>query len=172
TGYDVLGNMKSLTSYSNANGTGIVNQITHDYNGFGQVIADYENPTGQAGSTPSVRYAYDQSGNFSRLTGEVYADGGAVAYGYSADPLDGEISRIDQTSQGTSSGTGTGLIITPTTVHETDKYLGGSMVIGRTLPQTSVTETTSLDPLNRVSGLDWVQSRPGTSGADLDQYTY
>jgi hypothetical protein len=184
TQYDALGNVLAITSYNTTTGPAVTNQINvlnqveHAYDGFGQLVADYENPNGAVSYTqggapinsPSVQYVYEQSGDHSRLIGEVYPGGTrAIVYGYASSPIDDEISRVDSTSDGTANTTNGSLAVVAATPLESDSYLGAT-IVGRNLPQISVTETTSLDIFNRVESLEWGQARP--NNVNLDDYDY
>jgi RHS repeat-associated protein len=82
------------TSYSNTSGTSIVNQIQDNYNGYGQLIAQYESYSGavNTSSTPYVGYTYSQpaGANYSRLSAMIYPNGRILDYGYGVqEPITG-----------------------------------------------------------------------------------
>ena len=62
TGYDAQGNADLFTAYNAASGGSVVSQVQDTFNGFGQLTAEYRNPTGQVntapGGTPPLQYAY------------------------------------------------------------------------------------------------------------------
>ena len=92
----------------------------------------------------------------------MYPDGRTIWYGYDAG-LDNAVSRVSWIADGSTTAPGQHL--------ETYQYLGVGTVIGRSLPEPGISETTSLDNFGRVAGVDWAQS--STSGtSDLDHHTF
>jgi len=70
TVYDVVGNMRSVTSFNNAaigSGT-VVNQVLYEYDANGLLVRDFSNPNGAVvvASTPHIGYTYNtaKSGEF------------------------------------------------------------------------------------------------------------
>ena len=92
TAYDVIGNVKSVTSYDNATvGSGnVVNQVLYEYDTNGLLSKDFSNPSGavNTASTPYIGYTYDttKSGdNFTkrlRRTTMKYPSGKTLTYDY------------------------------------------------------------------------------------------
>jgi len=155
--YDGQGNPYLITSYD---GSGIiVNQVMNLYNGYGQLIQQYQSTSGpvSAGTTPSVQYTYTDGadGNNSRLTSMVYPDGYTVDYNYSSG-LNDAVSRISSVSDSLSD-----------TPLETYSFQGVSTVAALTMPQAGLTEVTLFDHFDRVQSMTW-----STSSATLSQYTY
>lgn len=77
------------TSYSNTSGTTVINQVEDAYNGYGQLITQYQEHSGAVNTNTSlkVRYFYSQptGANYSRLIGMMYPNGRVIDYGYTAD---------------------------------------------------------------------------------------
>ena len=65
--FDDAGRPHKLTSYSNTGGTTTVNQIERTYNGFGQILKEYQEHVGSVvtADTPYVEYGYIQTENAS-----------------------------------------------------------------------------------------------------------
>ncbi|MEO9934427.1 hypothetical protein [Rhodopirellula bahusiensis] len=85
--YDVRGNVSAITCYNNATvGSGsIVNQVTRQYDGFGQVTKTFQSHSGAVNpaSTPSVGRTYtDGSSNVLRPFATVYPNGREVTLNY------------------------------------------------------------------------------------------
>lgn len=78
-----------------------VDQVEDLYNGFGQLVQEYQAMSGavSTSSTPSVQYSYTDAadGNNSRLTSIKYPDGYTVNYNY-ASGVDDTISRLTDLS--------------------------------------------------------------------------
>lgn len=86
TTYEVRGMVESLTSWDDADveSGDAVNQCLFFYNGFQQLIADFQEHDGQVDeSTPVVQYDYeDGSNNTIRPTALVYPNGRELHYSY------------------------------------------------------------------------------------------
>ncbi len=112
------------TSYSNAAGTTIVNQVQDSYNGFGQIIGEYQAHGGavNTSTTPQVQYAYTEavSGNNSRLTSMTYPNGRVLNDNYNSG-IDATISRVSNEADAAGSAAGS---------LQTYTYLGVGTVIG------------------------------------------
>ncbi len=176
--YDGQGNAYLITSYDAASGGNIVNQVQREYNGLGQLIAEYQEHGGavNTGTSPKVQYTYSEmsaGANHSRLTGIVYPDGMTLSYNY-ASGLDDAISRLSSLTD--TSGT-----------LESDSYLGlGTVVIrGHSQPGVDLTyvkqsgesngdagdQYTGLDRFGRVVDQRWIKTSNGTA-TDRFQYGY
>jgi YD repeat-containing protein len=103
--FDTAGRSFQITSYSNTAGTGTpLNQVQYDYNGYGQLITEYQAHSGSVSTsvTPKVQYRYNEGGdhsdaynNNSRLTAMIYPNGRVLRYEYgSSSGLDYKISRL------------------------------------------------------------------------------
>jgi YD repeat-containing protein len=160
TTYDALNRPTLYSGEGPLNGVWqVLDQVRDVYNGFGQIITEYQAATGGVtASTPSVQYVYDQSNNDSRLKYMVYPNGRTEWYTYN-NGVDNDTSRISVVSDGTSAG--------PTQPLEQYSYLGLATVIGSTLSQPGITEITTLNSLGEVSDVDWKMN-----GANLDEYQY
>lgn len=98
--YEVRGMRHKLTSYDNAMaGAGsIVNECQFAYNGFGQLIADYQAHSGAVNisTTPKVQYGFaDGSANTIRPASVTYPNGRVLTYDYGTTAgMDDSASRI------------------------------------------------------------------------------
>jgi YD repeat-containing protein len=74
--FDDAGRPFQQTSFSAFNGTNPLNQVEDIYNGYGQLITQYQSHSGVVviGTTPSVGYAYAQptGANYSRMSSMTY----------------------------------------------------------------------------------------------------
>jgi RHS repeat-associated protein len=174
TAYDGQRNAYLFTSYSDTAGTTIVNQVQRKFNGFGQLIQEWQAHGGavNTSTTPSVQYTYTEaaSANNSRLTTITYPNGRAITYNY-ATGVDNTISRLTSITDGS-------------TTLESYSYLGLDTVVKRAHPQTGVDLTyidpngstgdagdkyTGLDRFERVVDQRWYN---GASYTDRFQYSY
>lgn len=95
--YNSQGRPEKVTSYANTAGTNVVNQVQRQYNGFGQLVSEYQAHDGavNTGSTPKVQYTYAAEDKGARPTGMVYPDGRVLSYGYgTVGSLNDRISRL------------------------------------------------------------------------------
>ena len=175
--YDSQGNPSLVTSYDAPTGGNVVNQVLRQYNGLGQLTAEYQSHSGAVNinTTPSVQYAWTEMAggqNNSRPTSMTYPSGYVVNYNYGAG-LDSSISRL--TSLSDSGGT-----------LESYKYLGLATVVERDHPQNNVNLTyisqtggtgdagdqyTGLDRFGRVAEQNWYNASTHASTDDF-RYTY
>jgi len=110
TGYEVRGMVQTVTSHNSAcggqsssssssSGAGIVNQVQFVYNGFAQLVTEYQSHSGpvNTSTTPSVQYGYaNGSANTIRPTTMTYPNGRVLNYGYGpSGGIDDAASRID-----------------------------------------------------------------------------
>jgi RHS repeat-associated protein len=161
TAYDGQGNPYLITSYNAASAGSVVNQVENLYNGFGQLLQQYQSASGavDTSTTPSVRYTYSggSSGNNSRLSSIVYPDGYTVNYNYgTSGGTDDAISRISSLSD----STGT---------LQSYTYLGLNSVVGYSDLPISLTQADSLDQFGRISEMSTTVS--STTVSDY-QYLY
>jgi RHS repeat-associated protein len=180
TAYDTQGNPYRFTSYADAVGTTLVNQVQRSFNAFGQLTAETQiHPAGQQGT---VQYTYsnmlDGQGhyaNHSRPTGMVYPNGRTVTDSYgTAGGLDDSISRLDALIDQGGAG--------PTL--EALTYLGLNTVVQRAHPEANLTlsyinapggstdggdQYTGLDRFGRVVDQYW---SVGATATDNFQYGY
>jgi hypothetical protein len=108
-GYNRAGRLESVSSWSDAEiGTGsVVNQVVLRYNGFGQLVEEYQSHDGEmdTGSTPVVLYTHaDGSARHIRRLSTVYPDGREIARSYgeaeSADDALGRVYELRDASDG------------------------------------------------------------------------
>lgn len=179
--YDSQGNLSLITSYDAPSGGNIVNQVMRQFNGLGQLTAEYQGhhgavDTSQNGTVQtSVQYAYNEMANGennSRLVSITYPSTYAnardtLSYNYAAG-LDDRISRL--TSLSDNSPLSSGYLL------ESYKYLGLDTVVERDHPQTNVNQTyiaqngqtgdageqfVGLDRFGRVVNDNWVNGHDG-----------
>src|SRR5262249_55478532 len=83
TAYDTAGRPFKFTSFNAASGGAVVNEVLRQFNGLGQLTAEYQAHTGTVdltpltSTTPRVRYAYSEmsgGANHSRPTQLIYPD--------------------------------------------------------------------------------------------------
>jgi YD repeat-containing protein len=179
TAYDSQGNDYLITSYDAPTGGNVVNQVLRQYNGLGQLTAEYQAHTGavDTSSTPAVRYTWSEmagGANHSRLVSMTYPNGRVVYDNYAAG-VDDAISRVTSLSD---NADGTGVL-------EAYSYLGLNTVVQRSRPQTGEELTyvklagesngdagdqyTGLDRFGRVVDQRWIDSM---SGASIDEFRY
>jgi RHS repeat-associated protein len=178
TTYDGQGNVAKVTSYDAASGGSIVNEVSRDYNGLGQLIWDVQSHSGAVTSgTPKVQYVYGfNSGgteNQSRLSYTVYPSGYTVTSNYTGGSgLNWAISRVSSLSD----STGT---------LESYDYLGLGTVVRRAHPLPGVDLTyikqgaeptgdagdqyAGLDRFGRVVDQRWLKT---STGAAVDRFQY
>ena len=186
-GFDTNGQLSTASSYSGTSGTGtLLNQVEENYNGYGQLIEEWQSHSGavNTNSSPQVQYNYTYGTNantgatYSRLTSIVYPNGRQLDLVYTGNfGVDANISRVSGLSD--DSGTGVGNI-------ESYTYLGLGTIVQRnrpnnvnlTLARLNVNEGTGdggdeyigLDRFGRVVDQRWTNNS-GTA-ADRFQYGY
>ena len=160
TAYDVVGNVKSVTSYDNATmGSGtVVNQVLYEYDANGLLAKDFSNPSGTVvvATAPYIGYTYDvtKSGtNFTkqlRPTSVKYPGGKTINYAYgTSGSLDDLFSRYSAIKDGT-----------------TDVvqyvYNGAATPVKTTYPQPGLvldyTASGALDNFGRITDHAWKKS--------------
>jgi RHS repeat-associated protein len=181
TTFTALGMPYKLTAYSNSAATTVVNQIQNVYDGFGDLVTQYQEHSGAVNTSTSAKVQFsfaEGSGNTDRLTSMTYPNGRILDYGYSTG-IDANISRLSYLKDdgGTSAG-----------VHlEEYSYLGLSMIVIRNRPENTTQLTylqqsgdtnaitdggdqyTGLDRFNRVIDQFW---RNTSNSAVLDRIQY
>ena len=177
TAYDGAGRAYRFTTYNASSGGSAITDVLDTYNGFGQLIAEYQEQAGLVNTATSlaVRYTYTEMAggqNNSRLTRMTYPNGRAVNYLYSS-PLDQAISRVSAIADDGASITLEGY-----------SYLGLGNVVERLHQQTGVNLTyvgpatgsdggdqyAGLDRFGRVIDQNWSRTTGGT--AARYQYGY
>ena len=168
TAYDGQGNAYLVTTYTASSGGSVVNQVKREYNGLGQLTADWQSHSGAVtGSSPKVQYAYSEmpsGANHSRLTSTTYPSGYALTSNY-ASGLAATVSRLSSLSD----TTGT---------LEAYDYLGLAAVVRRAHSQPGVDLTyikqtgesngdagdqyAGLDRFGRVVDQRWLKTSGGT----------
>jgi len=182
TRYDSFGRADLFTSIGNG-ALDPGNAVLRQYNGFGQVIAEYQQTRGvnvNVAVTPVVRYVYGSAETGSRLQEIAYPGGRAVTYNY-APGLDDRIGRVSFLSDNRTAG---GVV-------ESYRYLGLGTVVERTRPEAGITlsyvsqpgdivppagdggdQYTGLDRFGRIVDQWWFQGNAGTTQNTLDRFQY
>jgi len=83
--YEVRGMVEKATSFSDAAGTTVVNEVQNEFNDFAQISKQYQECNGavNTGTTPKVQYGYaDGSANTIRPTSMTYPNGRILDYQY------------------------------------------------------------------------------------------
>ncbi len=176
--YDVRGLLASLTSYDSVSGGNALNQIMFEYNGFGQLVREYQEHNGVKDiDTPWLGYGYeDGSDNQTlgiRATTVTYPNGRVIQLAYAGSDIDRNMSRVNRLFQD-GLGTPNGSIVTYS-------YLGLDTVVQKEYPTSpsnirldyadSVTGTyTGLDRFNRIQAQRWVDT--GTTDRMHVQHGY
>ena len=94
--YDVRGLVQNVTSYSDIAGEEVVNDVQNVYNGFRQLVTQYQEHDGavNTSTSPSVQYTYaDGSANTVRRTGIIYPNGRTLNFIYNSGD-DDSLSRM------------------------------------------------------------------------------
>ena len=184
--YDTGGRPYQATSYSSADGTGVVNQVQYAYNGFGQEVAEWQNhyTTVNTSTSPEVQYGYSSIDDGSRLTDMIYPNGRQEDYLYDGGSgIDDAISRVTSIADDYDYTGGD----SPAPV-ETYTYLGLDTIVqradgdGQSLsyiqqPGDTLTSSdggdqyTGLDRFGRVIDQNWVNTDTDVS-TERFQYAY
>ena len=135
-----------------------INQVEDAYNGFGQLITQYQQHSGAVApaTSPSVQNHYVITNNSSQLQSFVFPDGRLLDYGY--DNIDRVNSIADPPSDNNNH-----------LALETYGYLGLGPIVQRTRPisvtngpggtvTTQITGKTTLDAFGRIGNVDWKTS--------------
>jgi hypothetical protein len=171
----------------------IVSQVKDIYNGFGQLIAQYQAYSGPVSTHPSeeVQYVYGPASTGSRLIQMVYPNGRILDYGYDdtslpngQGALDNAIGRLDSESDDAENVVGTpDPDSTPDVAYQ---YMGLSAVVVQTFGDgTSLTyeasdgdalgdggdQVTGLDRFGRVIDQDYT-TNPSVSADSTDRIQY
>jgi RHS repeat-associated protein len=102
TAYEIHGQPFQITSYADAAGTSVVNQIQRAYNNFQQLATEYQEHNGavNTGTSVKVQYAYaNGAANTIRRTGVTYPNGRTVNYLYNSGD-DNALSRVSSFNDG------------------------------------------------------------------------
>ena len=186
--FDSAGRPFQQTGFTDAAGTTVANQVEDIYNGYGQLITQYQDHSGAVPSmpspstTPAVQYAYAQPGmaNYSRLVSMTYPNLRILDYGYNTG-IDATISRISYLKDDGGSSAGVHL--------EEYSYLGLNTIVIQNRPEifselTYVKQTgdthfnsdggdqyTGLDRFGRVIDQFWLNTATSIT-TDRFQYAY
>jgi len=165
--YEIRGMVEKVTSFSDAAGSTVVNEVRNGYNAFTQLALQYQEHAGavNTGTTPRVSYAYaDGSANTIWPTAMTYPNGRVLNVNYAGTPAD-KLSRLDGVAFGTN-------------VADFD-YLGVSTFTRTGYPQPGIQNTlatgtgsnryASLDRFGRIINKLW--DKAGTALVQL-QYGY
>lgn len=189
--FDDAGRPLTLTSRNTQGGSvmgdaNIVNRVQREYNGFGQLVKEYQAHDGNVDTTPAtgtpfVGYGYSEGAsgvNHSRRTSMTYPNGRVLDYTYGYSGLNARISRLDSLHESYGSYSG------GTTLEHYD-YLGLGTVVTRTVgpiklnyvgPTPASAGSTGggdqyggLDRFGRVVDQHW---SVGYSGSTIDRLQY
>jgi YD repeat-containing protein len=168
-------------SYSNSSATTVVNQVQNVYNGYGQLITQYQEHSGavNTGTSLNVQYAYSQpsGANYSRLSSMTYPNGRIEDYVYNTG-LDSDISRVSGISDDAGTGAGSA---------ESYTYLGLDTIVQRTdgngIALTYIKQSgesngdagdqyIGLDRFGRVVDQRYIPTGSPSSPTDRFQYAY
>ncbi|MCL2624019.1 MAG: RHS repeat-associated core domain-containing protein, partial [Planctomycetaceae bacterium] len=157
TAYDVVGNVKSVTSYNNATvGTGtVVNEVKHEYDANGLLAKDFSNPSGAVNTSTSlyVGYTYDaaKSGDLFtkrlRPTSLRYPSATMINYTYgTSGSVDDLLNRFKTVQNGSTS-----------IVDYTDMGLATPAIVKYPVPNLALdyTATGALDRFGRITDHAW-----------------
>ncbi|HUO09004.1 MAG TPA: RHS repeat-associated core domain-containing protein [Phycisphaerae bacterium] len=181
--FDTGGRPYQLTSYSDTAGSTAVNQVQRSYNGFGQLVAEYQSHSGavNTSTTPQVQYIYagpDWNANYSRLSSITYPNGQQIYYLYTdsgdSSGVSDAISRVTSISTASTRGTNDANVLA------SYDYLGRSTVVRKNYPIPGLrldrfggTAGTyaGLDQFNRVINQEWtaydVSTGTNTTNGDI-----
>ncbi|MDF0653131.1 MAG: RHS repeat-associated core domain-containing protein [Nitrospira sp.] len=177
TAYDSAGRPYLFTSYTTATGSTVYNQVQRTFNGYGQVLREYQNTVTSVSlsTTLYVAYGYATSGNTSRPTSMTYPGTDAIpgkqlAMVYNAG-VDATISRLSQINYDGSSLEEYQYLGLGTTVRRTQTAAG----LRQTFWETGATSDSGdvyngFDRFGRVVNLLW-ETTGGTDRA-LFKYGY
>ncbi|MDR3618225.1 MAG: RHS repeat-associated core domain-containing protein [Paludisphaera borealis] len=177
TAYDTAGRAYLFTSYNAAAAGAVVNQVFDQFNGFGQLTAEYQDHAAavNTSTSPKVQYAYStpsSTQNYSRLTTTTYPNGRVVGYVYDAG-IDATVSRLSSIADGGAAGT----------VLESYKYLGLGTIVERAQPGAKLKLTyvrqagdaaangdggdqyTGVDRFGRVIDQNWLRTAAAADGS-------
>jgi len=177
--YNTQGLLEDAASYGTTAAGSLRNDVMREYNGLGQITAEYQEHSGSAVNTstsPKVQYDYsemDSGANHSRLTQMHYPNGRIVRYEYNSG-LDNNISRISFLADDDSGDVGTPL--------EEYTYLGAGTVVKRNRPEpgTSLSyigaSNTASDSGDWYSGFDRfgrvIDQKWNDGTNDIDRFKY
>ncbi|MBN8628150.1 MAG: RHS repeat-associated core domain-containing protein, partial [Planctomycetes bacterium] len=146
--FDVRGLPQQLTSYADAAGTTVVNQVQNQFNGFRQLTTQYQAHDGtvNTASTARVQYGYaDGSANTARPRTLTYPNGRVLTHDYgAANSDDDRLSRIESLDD------------VGSVARVAYTYLGLSSFVKSFCPEPQLTWTLlgGTDPANPYPGLD------------------
>jgi len=164
TAYDVIGNVKSITSYNNATvGTGtVVNEVMYEYDANAMLAKEYQNPSGAVNVVTTLytgyNYSVTKSGDFFtrrlRPTSMRYPGGTTLSYTCGAlNSLDDLLNRLTRISY------------TADIVEYTHTGLANPAIVNYLQPNLKLDYTASgaLDRFNRIIDHAWKNA----SGTDI-----
>jgi RHS repeat-associated protein len=176
--FETGGRPYQQTSFTNTGGTSILNQVQDAYNGYGQLVDEYQSHVGavNTSTTPKVVYGFAQptAANYSRPSSMTYPNGRVVSDNYNTG-IDATISRLSGMSD-----TGGNI--------ESYWYLGLGTIVRKVRPHSILTyvkgsgagngdagdQYTGLDRFGRVVDQNWVTAdtiNGGTGGDTLGTST-
>jgi len=183
TTYNPQGQAYLFTSYNAVSAGSVVNQVQRTYNDLGQIVVEYQAPTGSVDTDTSanVQWTYTDMGsgvNNSRLTNLTYPNGRVLDYHYTTG-IDDSLSRISYLADNEGSSSEVHL--------EEYSYLGLQKVVLQHHPEPGFDYTlikqgsetagdagdvyTGLDRFGQLADCRWLTTSTGTA-IDRFQYGY
>ncbi len=179
--YDERGQLEKVTSYSDPGMTPVLNEVQYAYNGFGQVLFDYQEHNGavDTGTSPKVGYGYaDGGGNTIRPVKLVYPDGRELhaTYGDSGS-IDDLLDRVKELREGSAEG--------DVLARYTKRGVNATVVVEYPEPAVELTylkqgdepdgdagdQYTGLDRFNRIEDIRWLK-RHEDATVDIERVQY
>ncbi len=176
TDYDALGRAIRFTTYNAAAGGAIVNQVEREFNGFGQITAEYQKHGGAVDTetSPKIRYDYVMANGGSRLAKMTYpTESRFLVYQYSTG-INDDISRLSAIIDSAVVGVAGGVV-------ELYHYLGLDAIVRRDQPQIGEALTyirqpgdaaaagddrySGLDRFGRIIDQNWLRTSASAGGA-------
>ena len=169
------------TSYSDTGGNTVVNQVQDAYNGYGQLVTQYQEHSGAVNTATSlkVQYVYSQptGANFSRMTAMIYPNGRQLDDVYNSG-LDTTISRVSGLSDDSGSAAGNDQSLTYLGLNTIVQALDGNGIELTYIKQTGESNGDAgdkyigLDRFGRVVDQRWIPVSAPNSPTDRFQYGY
>ena len=173
TAYDDVGRVHTVTSYADTAGTTVVNQVQDAYDGWGNLIQEWQAQTGAVvvGTTPSVQYTYADGATggvaaYVRMTDVIYPNGRDISYSYgTAGGMDDILSRTYEIGSGSDT-------------YSSYAYLGAGTIVTESYlePQVqldySANNYAAWDRFGRVVAQIWATYGQNPTTLDGYDYTY
>ena len=157
--FDTGGRPFQQTSFTDTGGTSIVNQVQDVYNGYGQLVDEYQSHLGavNTSTTPKVVYGFAQptGANYSRPTSMTYPDGRTVDDLYGGTSAISAITYSGTTATVTTdSANGFAVGSKVTIAGASPSVYDGTFSVASIISATQFTVTLSTTPTANASGTD------------------